>query len=105
MTPIKTLFLLPLLDNDGQPYPASDWDWLVDSLVSRFGGYTLDGKVEGAWRDPKSGQVYRDSSVRYVVVVDEPAVGDLLSFLGEVKVRFRQEALYVERPTTEVSFI
>lgn len=35
----KTLFLLPLLDNDGQPYPASDWDWLVDSLVSRFGNY------------------------------------------------------------------
>jgi hypothetical protein len=105
MRTIKTIFLLPLLDNDGQPFATSDWDWLTDELVIRFGGWTLDGKVEGAWRDPKSGQVYRDSSVRYVVVVEEPAVEGLLSFLGEVKTRFRQEALYVERPTTEVTFL
>lgn len=101
----KIVFLLPLLDNEGQPMPTSDWDWLTDQLVTRFGGWTLDGKVEGAWRDPKSGLIYRDASVRYVVVVEEPAVADLLSFLGEVKIRFRQEALYVERPLTEVTFL
>jgi hypothetical protein len=101
----KVVFVLPLLDNEGQPYPASDWDWLLDSLVSRYGGWTLDGKVEGAWRDEKSGQVYRDSSLRYCVVVEEPAVQDLLSFLGEVKIRFRQLALFVERPVTEVTFL
>lgn len=101
----KLLFLLPLLDNAGQPFATTDWDWLTDELVIRFGGWTLDGKVEGAWRDPKSGQVYRDSSVRYVVVVEKPAVDSLISFLGEVKTRFRQEALYIERPTTEVEFI
>lgn len=101
----KISFLLPLLDNEGQPYPASDWDWLTDELVARFGGWTLDGKVEGAWRDPQTGHVYRDASCRYVVVVQAPAVGDLLSFLGEVKVRFRQLALFVEQPTTEVTFL
>ncbi len=105
MRSIKTIFLIPLLDNSGQPFATSDWDWLTDELVIRFGGWTLDGKVEGAWRDPKSGQVYRDASVRYVVVVEEPAVEGLFSFLGEVKARFRQEALYVERPTTEVTFL
>jgi hypothetical protein len=101
----KYLFIVPLLSNEGQPFPASDWDWLQDELVSRFGGWTLDGKVEGAWRDAESGQIFRDSSLRYVVVVEENAVSDLLAFLGEVKVRFSQLALYVERPQTEVIFL
>jgi hypothetical protein len=105
MAHTKFTFLIPLIDNEGQPFPASDWDWLQDELVVRFGGWTLDGRVEGAWKDSESGQVYRDRSVRYVVVVAESAVSDLLSFLGEVKVHFRQLALYVERPVTEVTFL
>lgn len=101
----KVLFLLPLLDNEGQPYPASDWDWLMDQLVVRFGGWTLDGKVEGAWRDEQSGHVYRDSSLRYVVVVQQTAVPELMTFLLDVKARFCQLALYVERPQVEVTFL
>lgn len=101
----KYLFIVPLLSNEGQPFPASDWDWLQDQLVARFGGWTLDGKVEGAWRDEKSGQVFRDTSLRYVVVVQETEVSGLIAFLGDVKVRFSQLALYVERPQTEVIFL
>ncbi len=100
----KIVFLVPLLDNDSQPFPASDWDWMQDELVARYGGWTLDGHVEGAWRDD-SGQVYRDRSVRYVVVVPETAVSGLFSFLGDIKARFRQLALYVEQPVTEVIFL
>lgn len=101
----KFTFLLPLLDNEGQPIPASDWDWMCNELVARYGGWTLDGKVEGAWLDKASGRVYRDSSARYVVVVEESEVQGFLGFLAEVKTRFRQEALYVERPATEVLFL
>lgn len=101
----KFSFLLPFLDNEGQPFPASDWDWMQDQLVVRFGGWTLDGRIEGAWRDVESGQVYRDSSVRYFVVVEQPAVSDLFAFLREVKVRFGQKALYVERPEVHVTFL
>jgi hypothetical protein len=101
----KAIFLLPLLDNSGQPFPASDWDWLTDELVARFGGWTFDGKVEGAWLDRQSGRVYRDASARYVVVVERPAMGELFTFLGDVKNRFRQEALFVELPQTEVHFV
>ncbi len=101
----KIVFLVPLLDNEGQPMATSDWDWLVDQLVDRFGGWTLEGRVEGAWRDAKTGQVYRDASSRYSVVVEDTAGQDVLSFLGEVKIRFRQLALYVESPTVEVTFL
>ena len=101
----KFTFLLPLIDNEGQPFSASDWDWIQDELVVRFGGWTLDGKVEGAWRDKESGRVYRDASLRYVVVVEEPAVSSLFAFLGEAKARFRQLALLVESPVTEVTFL
>ena len=101
----KLLFLVPLLDNNDPPFPASDSDWLCDELVSRFGGCTLDGKVEGAWRDPATGRIYRDTSLRYVVVAEQPAVADLLGFLTQVKARFRQEALFVELPQTEVRFL
>jgi hypothetical protein len=101
----KFTFLLPVLGNDGQPYPTSDWDWLQTELVVRYGGWSLDGKVEGAWRDAESGHVYRDVSYRYIVVVEEPAVPALFSFLGEVKSRFNQLALLVEAPLTEVTFL
>lgn len=100
----KFLFLVPLLDNEGQPFPASDWDWLIDELVVRFGGYSLDGKVKGAWRDD-TGHVYHDSSNRYCVAVEAPKAAELFGFLGEVKARFRQLALYVEEPKTEVTFL
>jgi hypothetical protein len=101
----KYIFLIPLLNNAGQPFSASDWDWLQDQLVVRYGGWSLDGTVEGAWRDAQSGQVYRDRSARYVVVVSESEVSGLLSFLGEVKTHFEQLALYVECPVTEVTFL
>lgn len=102
---VKFSFLLPLFDNAAQPIPASDWDWMCNELVIRFGGWSLDGKVEGSWLDRKSGRVYHDESVRYVVVVEESAVASFLAFLGEVKARFQQEALFVERHSTEVIFI
>lgn len=40
-----------------------------------------------------------------MVVVQETEVSGLLAFLGDVKVRFSQLALYVERPQTEVIFL
>ena len=100
----KFLFLVPLLDNEGQPFPASEWDWMTDELVVRFGGWSLDGRVEGAWRDD-TGHVYRDASVRYSVAIEEAKVAELFGFLGDVKARFRQLALYVEEPKTEVTFL
>lgn len=103
--PTKFLFLVPLSDNEGQPFGTSEWDWLCDELVIRFGGWSLDGKIEGAWRDPVSGRVYRDSSYRYVVVVEQTAVPGFLAFMADVKARFRQEALYVERAASEVTFL
>jgi hypothetical protein len=101
----KYTFLIPLLDNESQPFLTSDWEWLQDQLVVRFGGWSLDGRVEGAWRDEESGQVYRDNSVRYVVVVSESAVPGFFAFLHDVKAHFKQLALYVERPVTEVTFL
>ena len=96
-------FLVPLTNNAGTPFTASEFAWLQDELVIRFGGWTLDGTVQGAWRGA-DGTVYGDTSRRYLLVTDQPRE-QVLGFLAQVRDRFQQEALYVEEPQTEVTFL
>ena len=81
-------FLVPTVDNDGQPFAAADFAWLQDELVVRFGGWSCDGVVEGAWR-AEDGAVYSDRSRRYVVVSDAERA-EVFGFLAEVRDRFRR---------------
>jgi hypothetical protein len=94
----KFQFLIPVRDNDGQLFPADDWEWLQTELVTRFGGWTVEGQVTGAWRDAESGVVFQDVSWKYVVVVDAAQEPELMSFLLMAKIRYRQIAPRTSRP-------
>lgn len=99
---LKTAFLLPLVDNEGVAFTTTEWNWLQDELVARFGGWSLEGTVEGAWR-AEDGEVYRDRSFRYAVATGNlEALRDLLR---EAKARFRQEAIYLEVSQTQVEIL
>jgi hypothetical protein len=49
--------LLPLVDNEGQPFPHSDYMRVRSELTERFGGLTAftrapaEGFVGGEWQD------------------------------------------------------
>lgn len=93
---IKTLVLVPIRDNDGQPFSPADWDLLERKLLERFGGFTGGGMAEGAWSDD-AGKVYRDVSRRYEVALSSwNQLPDWLDVVRWIRVHFRQIAVYVE---------
>lgn len=99
---VKASFLIPLADNHGTPFRAEDFAWLQGELVARFGGWSLEGTVEGAWRG-EDGRVYRDRSYRYTVATS--ALDALRGLLREAKARFGQASLYLEVSETRVEFL
>lgn len=93
---IKTLVLVPIRDNDGQPFSPADWDLLERKLLERFGGFTGGGLAEGAWSD-ETGKVYRDVSRRYEVALSSwNQLPDWLAIVHWIRVHFRQIAVYIE---------
>ena len=49
--------LLPVSDNQGQPYPTELFERVRRELLEQFGGVTLYRRAaaEGAWKDPSGG--------------------------------------------------
>ena len=60
-------FILPLDVQWQESWSAHRW--VKDQLLATFGGYTATHK-SGAWRDPDTGQDYKDQSVDYVVAYE-----------------------------------
>lgn len=91
---IKTMFLVPTKDNDGQPFGRRDWQELEQKLL-RFGGFTSGGVVEGSWE--ADGRVYRDRSRTYIVSLESwTQLPEWLDVVRWVRATFRQEAVYIE---------
>ncbi len=91
---VRTLFLVPLRDNEGKPFPRRLWRELRERLLV-FGGYTRIAGVVGEWRS--IGRVYRDRSYQFVIALESwkqfPAWLELVQLVHSA---FRQEAIYVE---------
>lgn len=89
-------FLVPITDRKGQPYPLSMQKELRRDLEARFGGWSVAGEkpLEGAWRNPASGEVEYDESWRYEVGIDPGRLEELDDFLGGLAHRLGQKALW-----------
>lgn len=91
---IKTMFLIPIRDNAGHEFGATDWAELEHRLL-QFGGASAGGLVSGSWE--AGGGVFHDTSRQYQVGLarwtDLPAWLDLIRW---VRRRFRQNTIYIE---------
>lgn len=94
---------LPLLDNRGDSL-AFVHDWLELTLVDEFGGYSKV-PVQGAWRDDKTGKLYRDSSFRYEFATDAGAWQTIKYLASEAAFLAKQECVFVIDTKGEVHFI
>jgi hypothetical protein len=85
--------LLPLYDNGGRPFPASDFDRVRDELVAKFGGVTAFRRspAEGVWHE--DGQVSRDRVVVYEVMDEALDRGWWRGYRRDLERRFRQEEI------------
>lgn len=88
--------LVPLRDNDGDPFPRSWLDALRTELTERFGGVTahLRAPASGAWKDDEGG-LSRDDVVIVEVMTDELDRAWWGAFGQRLAERYRQEEMMV----------
>jgi hypothetical protein len=88
---LKLTLLIPLYDNDGEPFDLATWNWWNDQLTSLVVGFTDHGVATGSWRG------YTDENrVIIVVVKSKEEVLAIRQLLQKARARFRQEAMYLE---------
>lgn len=90
-TSFKVTVLIPLKDNDGEPFDLITWSWWNDRLTELVSGFTDVGVVTGWWRG------YSDQNRSLVIIVKTLREVDAIRrLLRDARVRFRQEAMYLE---------
>ena len=101
---IKAILLVPMLDNDGNPFPEEMFLEVEERLLIEFGGWTFAGVVKGAWLHEN--RIYQDKCRRYEVALSEEIRQKLREIAQWIKQRFEQEAVYLEWHTaTQVEII
>jgi hypothetical protein len=88
--------LLPLLDNDGQPFPQQEYERVRDELTERYGGITtyVRSPAKGLWKESSTLTVH-DDIVIYEVMTQSLDREWWLIYREGLAARFRQEVLIV----------
>jgi hypothetical protein len=88
--------LLPLYDNDEQPFGRPPFDRVRRELTERFGGVTMHMRApaSGAWKED-GGHVEHDDVVIVEVMEDEPDRAWWAGYRAELEARFRQDEVVI----------
>jgi hypothetical protein len=94
--------LVPVYDNDGQPFPVSEFRRIRHELTERFGGVTAYTRApaEGSWED-EQGRVHHDDVAVVEVMVDSLDRAWWSAYREELAARFRQTELVVRATPME----
>jgi hypothetical protein len=96
---VKVTMLFPLIDNDGNPFDEPTWDWFTDRVTEVIGDFTEMGLTGGQWRG------YSDRSRWIMAVIPDGKLDGVYSFLREARVKFKQEAMYLDFHPVELRII
>ena len=100
----KCVILLPLAYNDGSPVPMAVLTDIQDQLYAQFGGFTVAGRVTGAYR-MADGTRASDESLEIWVAVPAERIRALRRQVATFARQLRQESLYFEVSATTVEFV
>ncbi len=94
--------LLPLYDNDRQPFERAAFDHVRNELADKFGGVTSFRRApaEGVWQD-EGGEVNRDEIVIYEVMAEQLDRAWWARYRTELARRFRQKELIIRANEVE----
>lgn len=94
--------LLPLRDNEGEPFPREMLDDVRHTLTERFGGVTAHTRAPaaGAWKDDE-GDVERDDVVIVEVIDEELDRGWWAGYRRTLESRFRQDEILIRATAIE----
>lgn len=96
---VKVVFYIPMRRGSSGKKHASTAILELERFLEELeaGGFTLHGIVNGAWKDPQTGEVTREQSFHYSVAVSADDLEKLRLFLGgRAKILFDQKAIYFE---------
>ena len=88
--------LVPVFDRHGRQYAEDLKNRVEEELERRFGGWSqLSARpLPGAWRNPATGQIERDCSLRYEVGVPASRLTELDELLSELATEIGQRAIW-----------
>jgi hypothetical protein len=94
--------LVPVYDNEGQPFPRAEFARIRRELTERFGGVTAYTRApaEGAWEDD-TGRVHHDDVVIVEVMVESLDRAWWSGYRNDLAARFRQNELVVRATLME----
>ena len=94
--------LVPVYDNNGQPFPQAEFRKVRQELTDRFGGVTAYTRApaEGSWED-EQGRVHHDDVAVVEVMVDSLDRAWWSRYREELTARFRQTELVVRATLME----
>ena len=92
--------LLPVYDNEGHAFEASEYVRLRSELADRFGGVTAYTRApaRGVWKQD-SGETTRDDIVIFEVMTEDLDQAWWTAFRKQLEERFRQDTLIVRALT------
>ncbi|HBA88716.1 MAG TPA: hypothetical protein DCZ75_12270 [Geobacter sp.] len=95
--------LLPLYDNEGQPFTQEEFLKVRDQLSERFGGITtyMRSPARGLWKETKETTV-QDDIVIYEVMTKELDRGWWKRYRQQLTASFRQALLIVRVSEVEL---
>jgi hypothetical protein len=104
MNRTKFILLVPTRFNDGRPVTKKELWRIQSELFFLADGYTLAGKVRGAYR-MRDGSRQNDESYCFWIVLSRKDERRLKKLAADIGARFGQEAMYLERVEGTVEFI
>jgi hypothetical protein len=95
--------LLPLYDNEGQPFGKAQFDRVASQLSERFGGVTafIRSPARGLWKE-SNGEAVRDDVVVYEVMIEELDRVWWVRYREELRAAFRQDQLILRAVEVEL---
>ncbi|MEP6955356.1 MAG: hypothetical protein ABI883_00910 [Chthoniobacterales bacterium] len=95
--------LLPLYDNERQPFPPEAYDGVRRTLTERFGGLTVFHRepAEGVWR-PSENHTTRDDLAIFEVMVTELETAWWSQYRRELEEQFRQDVIMIRAHQTQL---
>jgi len=99
--------LLPLAYNDGSPVPEDQMEQMKQRLLHSFGGYTIEGEKESAYRRQDTGATQVEKLLQITIAVPtRGGVAHLRQLLQEFGRELDQEAMNLEiRRGSRVEFV
>jgi hypothetical protein len=86
---------LPLRDNEGSPFAASNYADIRKTLTEKFGGLTAFSRAPADGTDKEGGRERHDELAVFEVMTDAPERDWWSAYRKELERRFRQDRILI----------